>query len=536
MESKYTKVLFGDEAIEKLMEGVDLVCNATAITLGPRGRNVAIDKGYEAVVLHDGVSVSESVKPRDAYLALGAKIIQEAARKQRDAVGDGTTAVMVLAQAILKEGFKAAITGTNVMGLRSEIEAASDKVVAAIEKLSQPVKTLEQKIQVATISAENADLGKLVAETIDKIGDEGIITVEESKQADSFVEMQEGMQIDKGYVHPFMVTEAERMTCVLEDAAILVTDIPLNNIADIGKFLEKEVLPNTKKLLFISPEVGGDFLVVLLGAKRAGQFLPLAIKAPGVGQNQVDILQDIAALTGAKFISRDAGHKFDEMTYADLGHANKVISTKISTIITGGAGHKDDVLSRIAAIKKQGEDETLSEWEKQKLRERYGKLTNGIAVIKIGGQTEVEMNERKERAIDAVAATQAAVQHGIVPGGEIVYLTASDSIKDDQSLGAKILLEALRRPFSKLLENGGYKPDEKYAQLRSTLIVNENFGFDVTDGTFKDMLEAGIIDPTLVPTSAIKSAVSVAIQILTSGAIVVGDDPEVSSMQSKPSR
>lgn len=516
---KYSNVSFGDEAINKLMEGVNLVCNATSTTLGPRGKNVAIDKGFQIVVLHDGVSVSESVKPRDPYTALGAKIVQEAAKKQRDFVGDGTTAVMVLAQAILKEAIRATAGGVNSMALRKEIEEASKKVISKIEELSSPIKDLDQKVKVATISAEDEELGKLVAETIHKVGEEGIVTVEESKAPDTVVDMQDGMQIDKGYAHPFMVTDPERMTAVLEDAYVLATDIPLTDIHSIAKFLETKVLPNTRKVLFISPEISGDFLNVLLNTKMEGKFVGIAVRAPGVAQNQVDILQDICAMTGAKFVSKDAGMKFSELEFEDLGHAQKIVCSKISTIITGGSGRKEDILKRTQLIKSQGEDPEISEFDKQKLRERFGKLTNGIAVIKVGGETEVEMNERKERAIDAVAATQAAVHFGIVPGGETVYLTARE-VLEGKNLGEKILYEALARPFKKLVENAGFDGGQILAELSN----QNNKGFDVTDGQFKEMIKSGIIDPTSVSTNAIKTAVSVSIQLITCGACVVPDE------------
>lgn len=522
---KYSQVAFRDDAKDKLMAGVDLVCDVTSTTLGPRGNNVAIDKGYAITVLHDGVSAATSVKPKDPYTALGAKIVQEAAKKQRDAVGDGTTAVMVLTQSILKEAHKSAAAGVNTMSMRREIEEAAKKVVAEIENHSQPVKTLEQKIQVSTISAEDHDLGRLIAETVHKVGDQGIITVEESKAAETVVEVQEGMQIDKGYAHRLMMTEPERELAILEDAHILITDIPLMNMAEIASFLNEKVVPQKiNKVLFISPEIGGDFLGVLIQSKMEGRFLGVAVRAPGVGSHQLDMLQDICALTGAKFISKDAGMNFEELDHTVLGHANKITVSKTTTIITEGAGLKEDVTRRIAAIKKQGEDPGLSEWDKQKLRERYGKLTNGIAVVKVGGETEVEMNERKERAIDAVAATQAAVHYGIVPGGEIVYLNAAKVIENETTLGAKILYNALHRPFAKLLENGGFNSGEKLAEWK---MQKPGYGFDVTDGTFKDMAKNGIIDPTLVPTSAIKTAVSVAIQILTTGAAIVPDDDPV---------
>lgn len=512
-----TTVKFGKDAIDAVYEGVNEVCEATATTLGPLGQNVLVDKGYGAVIVHDGVTVANSIIPKEEFKRKGAQLIQEAAKKQRDAVGDGTTAVMVLAQAIIKEALKATASGINAMTLRRGLESGAKKVVDKITSLSIPVKTLAQKIQIATISAEDPDLGRLVAETIHKIGDEGVLTVEESKAADTYVEHQEGMQIDKGYAHPFMMTDPERQTAVVEDVHIVITDIPINSILEIGKFLEKTIYPNTKKVLFISPEIGIDFMQVLLNSKMQGAFLGVAIRAPGIGPMQTEILQDLCALTGATLITKEAGMRFDNQPFDVLGHANRIVMSKISTIITGGSGNKADILQRIAVIKKQMEDETQSDFDLEQLKGRLGKLTNGVAVIKVAGQTEVEMNERKERAIDAVASTQSACKYGMVAGGETAYLTAMQ-VLNENILGEKILKDALVAPFTRLVENAGFNAGQLLERLNKASLSE---GFDVTDGKMKDMIKSGIVDSLAVPTNAIKTAVSVAVQLSSMGAAVV---------------
>lgn len=520
---EHTKVAFNQDAIEKLMEGVKDVCEATSTTLGPRGRNVAIERPYMNLIVHDGVTVADSIQPKDPFQRLGAQIIQEAAKKQRDEVGDGTTAVMVLAYAILKEAIKATASGVNPMSLRKGLESGSKKIIEALQALSQPIKGLPQMKQIATISAGDKELGELVAETLHKIGHEGIITVDESKLAETLVEIQDGMQIDKGYSHPLMITDPERRIAVLDDCHILVTDIPLTNLADIGKFLETKIIPNTKKVLFISPEISGDFLSALIGAKIQGAFLGLAVRAPGVAMHQRDMLQDICALTGAKFIDKESNTNFDKFDMEVLGKVEKVTAGKISTVIIGGQGHRKDVLARIQGIKTQMLEPDLSGFDKEQLRERLGKLTNGIAVIKVGGQTEIEMKERKERAIDAVAATQAAVKYGVIAGGEISYLQASQKVDWSDELGEKILKEAIRQPFKRLVENAGYSGGEMITELKHQ---KDGIGFDVTDGEFKDMIVSGIVDPVSVATSAIKTAVSVSVQLSSLGAAVVQEPQE----------
>lgn len=522
MNPKHTTVKFNEEAIDSVYAGVNEVCEATATTLGPLGRNVLIDKDYKTVIIHDGVGVANSINPEEPFKRNGAKVIQEAAKKQRDEVGDGTTAVMVLTKAILDGTLKATGSGTNPMLLKRGLESGAKKAVKAIEKLSKPIKSLDQKVQIATISAQDADLGRLIAETIHEIGDEGVITVDQSKAVETIVEKQKGMQIDKGLVNQFLMTDPERMRAVLEDCYVLVTDIPLNELAPIGKFLENTIFPNTKKCLFISPEIGTDFIAVLIGAKMQGQFLGLGMRAPGLASMQTDVLQDICALTGATLITKEAGHKFDDFGFEALGHVNRVIQSKTSTILEGGAGNKKDIAQRIAVIKGQMKDEDMTDYDQEQLKGRFARLTNGVAVIKVGGQTEIEMTERYERADDAVRATQAACKYGVIPGGEIVYLSATSAL-DTNDIGEKILSEAIKAPFKRLVENGGYDGGEKLALVWSRPNTE---GFDVTDGTFKDMVKAGIIDPTAVPTNAIKTAVSVAIKLSSLGAAVVLNNDE----------
>lgn len=528
---RYTTTKFGRAAIDAVYAGAREVSEAVATTLGPLGRNVLIDKGYQTDIIHDGVGVSLIVNPEDPFARNGANVMKEAAQKQRDEVGDGTTAVCILTQAILDETLMITASGINPMTLRRGLESGAAKVVARLQALSQPVTTLEQKTQIATISAEDLELGKLVAETIQKIGNEGILTVDESKALETTVEFQEGMQIDKGYAHQFMITDPERQTAVLEDVAVLITDHPLTDLSTIGKFLETVVLPNTTKTLFIAPEIGGDFLTALLGAKIQGKFLGVAVRAPGIGSMQTEMLQDICALTGATFISKEAGHTFDRLTFAALGKANRIICSKISTIIEEGGGHKEDILKRTQSIKAQMEDDTISDYEREQLKARLGRLTNGVAVIKVGGATEIEMKERKERAIDAVQATQSACKYGLVPGGEVAYLACLDEL-DERDLGEKILKNALKAPFKRLVENAGYDGGETLARMGQPQLSPrvsgsygieeiENEGFDVTDGQFKDMIVAGIIDPTSVPVTAVKTAVSVAVQLSSLGAAVV---------------
>ncbi len=455
-------------------------------------------------------------------------------------VTHNTTAVCILTQAILDEALRDINQGTNPMTLRRGLEAGGKKVIASLKRQATPITTLRQKEQIASISAQDEELGKLIAQVIHKVGDNGVITVDESKASETTVEYQAGMQIDRGYMHPYFVTDHERQTAVLEDAYVLVTDYNLMDLSNIGQFLDSVIFPNTKKLLIIAPDMGGDFLMAMVGAKISGKFLPLCVRAPGVGMLQTNFMQDICALTGARFISREAGHKFADMTFNDLGKVHRVIASKLSTIIEGGAGHRDDVLARIATIKGQMLDTTLSAFDRDQLKNRLARLTDGVAVIKVAGQTEVEMKERKERAIDAVCATQAAIRSGIVPGGEIVYLSALSTL-DEEDRGEAILKRALIQPYSRLITNAGCylkQTMDQYPLWKRLLIKlteeeniisledrrGHDIGFNVVTREYEDMIRAGIIDPADVSMTAVKTAISVSTQLMSLGAAVTIDN------------
>jgi len=515
-------VLFDQEAQDKLLKGAETLYRAVSSSLGSRGRNTAIAKSipgkseiYERVVIHDGVSIARAIELKDENENMGAYLLREAAQKQVDLVGDGTTVTIVLAYALIKSCLKLMATGVNPMGLRKGLEDGVDKVIKEINKMAKPIKTLEEKVNIATISAEDKELGELVAKTVHDLGEDGVITIEESRGDITIVEKQEGMQLDKGYAHPWFVTNPEKMIASIEDCHVLVTDKALNSIAEMGKFLSETVFPHTKKLLIIAPEVSGDLLTTLIQNKMAGNFLPLAVVAPSFGNNQVEFLQDIAVLTGATLFSKDSGMSFDELDFSCLGFVSKVEANKKSTVLVGGRGSKAEIKLRIRQLKTQLK-QTEVDFEREKIKERLGKLTDGIAVIRGGGRTETEMKERKERAIDALAATRAAIKEGIVPGGEVVYLEASKSL--GSSVTDLILKEALREPFNKLLTNGGFEP----AEFKDK--VGKGMGVDVTDGSVKDMVKSGIVDPTAVSTNALRNSVSVCVNLITTSVLIV---PEI---------
>lgn len=537
---RYTTTLFGDKAIQAVMEGFRMAAIAAANTIGPAGKNTLLEEawGNEYTILNDGVRTVNAINPEDPYERAGVRILQEAAKAIRDKCGDGTSATSLLSLAITDEILKVVAAGNNPMLLRRELDTGLKKCITRITELSTPVTTVEQKTQIATISCQDPELGTLIAQTIHKIGDHGVVTVEESKGGETVVETQEGMQIDKGYAHWFMVTDPDRNLAILEDAAVVVTDLPLSDLTQSGQFLNQVVLPNAKRVLFISPSVDGDFEKAMLGARQSGQFLGLAVTAPGIGINQTNMLMDIAALTGATFISKDAGMQFDKMNVTVgpdgkeivtnaldktvLGHVDRVVATKLTTTIQGGGGSKEAIMGRIQVIQGQLTDETISDYDREQLKGRIAKLTNGVSVIKVGGQTEVEMKERKERVIDAVASCQSATKHGMVPGGEIIYLNILDQL-DTSILGEKILHEALKKPFKQLVENGGYDGGQQLERREDISIRAENdkMGLDILDGTWKHMINAGIVDPTNVSVTALKTAVSIAEALSSLGSVTV---------------
>ncbi len=516
-----TDILFDKEVRGKLLAGIRIMERAVASTLGPRGRNVAIARAtpkgevYDRTTLHDGVSVARSVELKDEFENMGAKLLLEASQRQVDLVGDGTTVVMILARAIIEECMTLIAAGINPMALRKGLEDGLDRLIEELEPMAVPVNEKNLNF-VASISAGNEELGTMIAKAFTIVGKDGVVTAENSKSPSTTLDHQEGMQLDKGMLHTWLVTNHNRLEAVLENAYFLITDKPITSFADIQKFLI-EFVKVSRQLVIISPDISGDALPLLIQNKLEGKFGTILIQAPSFGEDQKNILQDIATLTGGKFLSQDAGYKFEDLTIDDLGFAESITATREESIIVKGKGTKAQVNARIAMIKKQLED-TESDFDKEKLKARLGKLTNGVVIIRIGGQTEVEMKERRERVLDSIAATRAAMEKGIVPGGEVAFLQIRKILKGSEALPDKILYKALEKPFQKLLENGGLSEVEVALAMQGK---GKNFGVDQTNGEVKDMIVAGIVDPVLVPINALRNAVSVALQIVMTGTLVV---------------
>lgn len=512
----YTDIKFDSDASEKLLKGIKTLARAVSSTLGPKGRNVAIDRIGDHIVLHDGVEVAKAIHLEDKHEDLGAKIIKEAARKTVDQVGDGTTVTIILAEAIVNECMRIVSAGENPMTIRRSLEEARDKVLEYLDAIAKPVKTLQEKIQVATISAEDERLGELIAKTIDEMGVDGIVTVDESKSAETIVEKQIGMQFDKGYISPYFVTDAGKMEATVEEAYILIGDKNLSIGQHLTTFLE-EFSKISNKLVVIAPDITDSALQVLVVNKVRGIGSISAIKAPLFGEKQKSILQDMCVLTGATLISGDAGMSWQNATLAMAGQADRVTSTVDSTLIVGGKGDKKLIDERVESLREALKKEQ-SPFEQEKLRERIAKMSNGVAIIRVGGDTEVEMKNRKESVKDAVLATKAAIEEGIVPGGEIALLSARFALRDNSSLGGKILIKALQAPFTKLVENAGLNAGEILASLKQEPI---DMGLDLSDGQIKDMISVGIVDPVKVCKHAVKNAVSVAVQLSIIGVTIV---------------
>ena len=513
----YTEILFDKDATDALLEGARVLAKAVSTTLGPKGRNVAIDRIGDKIVLHDGVEVAKAIHLQDKHQDMGVHILREAARKTVDSVGDGTTVTIILANAILQEAMKIVSAGENPMTIRKSLEAAKDAVLKYLDSIAKPVKTLEEKIQVATISAEDEQLGELIAKTIDDMGINGIVTVDESKSSETVVEKQTGMQFDKGYISPYFITDPGKMEATVEEPYILIGDKNLSIGQHLTTFLEA-FSQVSNKLVVIAPDVADSALQVLVVNKVRGIGSILAVKAPLFGEKQKSMLQDMCVLTGATLVSEDAGMSWQNVTLEMAGHADRITSTVDSTLIVGGKGDKKLIDERVESLREALKKEQ-SPFEQEKLRERIAKLSNGVAIIRVGGDTEVEMKERKERVKDSVLATKAAIEEGIVPGGEIALLNARNVLEDDNSLGGKILSNALLAPFKKLVENAGYDAGEMMARLKNYNDIT--VGFDVNDGGFKPMLEAGIIDPKKVVSCAVRNSISVAIAIMTIGCSIV---------------
>lgn len=534
------QIIYGAEARKKLLDGVDTLVKAVATTLGPKGRNVALDKKWGAPnVVHDGVSVAKEIEldEQHAFENMGVQLVKEAASKTADVAGDGTTTATVLAGALVSAGIKMITAGANPMVMRNGLMKGSVYVVSELKKMAKTI-TLKDAANVATISAGDPELGNLIAEALKKVGGkDGVVTVEEGKSLVTTVDHKEGMQFDRGFASPYFATDPDKMVAEVEDAYILITDKKISAISDLLPFLEKFVKVS-KNLVIIADEVEGEALATLVVNKLKGTFNALVVKAPGFGDRRKEMLEDIAILTGGTVISEDLGKKLENVEVEDCGRADKVKSDKEYTSIIGGQGVKAKIVARIAQIKREI-TETTSEFDKEKLQERLAKLSGGVAVINVGAATEVELKDKKERVNDAVAATKAALEEGIVPGGAVALLDISQKMdsKDlgnanaskDELIGFELIKEVLEAPFSKLMENAGLNPGELIAKARSA--STRGYGFDVlkTESTATaetiDMIKAGIIDPLKVVRTAVENAVSVATMILTTEALVA-DKPE----------
>ncbi|MBU0646538.1 chaperonin GroEL [Patescibacteria group bacterium] len=516
------QIIYNSEARNALKRGVDKLADAVKVTLGPKGRNVILDRGFGApVVTKDGVTVAKEIELEDKNENLGAELVKEVAAKTNDVAGDGTTTATVLAQALVHEGLRNVTAGTNPQLLRRGMEKGVEALVKEIkDHIAKPI-TGDEIEKVASISANDTEIGAMIAQAMKKVGENGVITVEEGQAFGVDVDVVEGMQFDKGYASHYMVTNPDRMEAEYEDAYLLLTDKKIGSIQDILPILEKVAQTGKKELVIIAEEVEGEALATLVVNKLRGAFSALAIKAPGFGDRRKDILADIAILTGGKVITEDLGLKLESVELGDLGRANKVIADKEHTTIVGGQGDKAALASRVAALRKQLE-QTESEFEKEKLQERVAKLTGGVAVIKVGAATETEMKEKKDRIEDAVNATKAAVEEGIVPGGGVAFIRAMkvlDGIEasEEEQVGLDILRRALEAPLRLIVENAG---KEGSVVLDKVKQGTGNFGFNVATEQYEDLVVAGVIDPAKVTRSALQNAASIAIMIITTEAAV----------------
>lgn len=529
------QILFDDEARQGLKRGVDALANAVKVTLGPKGRNVVLDKGYGSpVITNDGVTIAKEIELKDKLENMGAELVKQVAEKTNDVAGDGTTTATVLAQAMFNEGLKNLAAGANPMVLRKGIDAATKIAVASLDDQKHEIKNQSEIAQVATISAQDEEVGQLIADVMEKVGKDGVITVEESQTLGMESEFVEGMQFDKGYISQYMVTNAEKMEAELSAPYILITDKKISAIADILPTLEKLMQAGKKELVIVAEDLEGEALATLVVNKIRGIFHALAVKAPGFGDRRKEMLQDIATLTGAKVISEEVGLKLENTTLEMLGRADRVIATKDDTTIVGGKGKQEEIDARVAQIKQAIENET-SDFDKEKLQERLGKLSSGVAVIRVGAATETEQKEKQHRVEDAVSATKAAVAEGIVAGGGLALLTAAHALHKeievmedkkgvdrDVLTGMRLVQRALQEPARQIAFNAGQEGSVIVEEIRQQ---NFKVGYNAANHTYVDMFEAGIVDPKMVTRSALQNAASIASIMLTTEAVVT-DVPE----------
>ena len=529
------EIRFNEEARRSLERGVNALADAVKVTLGPKGRNVVLEKKFGApTITNDGVTIARDIELEDPFENMGAQLVKEVAIKTNDVAGDGTTTATVLAQAMIKEGMRNVAAGANPMILKKGIKKAVDVLVEELKAVSQKVETKEAKAQVASISAGDEEVGQLIADAMEKVGDDGVITIEESKTMDTCVETVEGMQFDRGYISPYMATDADKMEAVLNNPFIFITDRKINMIQDIMPVLEK-VVQSGSELLIIAEDIEGEALATLVVNKLRGTFKAVAVKAPGFGDRSKAMLQDIATLTGATVISEEVGRKLDSATIADLGRASQVRVTKEMTTIVDGAGDKDAIAARVAQIRAQI-PETTSEFDKEKLQERLAKMAGGVAVIKVGAATEVEMKDKKLRIEDALNATRAAVAEGIVPGGGTALLQVQPAlaklkVTGDEKTGVDIVKRAIEEPVRQIAYNAG---------LEGAVIVDaikrsrKGVGFNAATEKYVDMIAEGIVDPTKVTRSALQNAASIAAMVLTTESIVADKPAKEGAMPAMP--
>ena len=532
------QIVYGEEARKALQSGIDKLADTVKITLGPKGRNVVLDKKFGApLITNDGVTIAKEIELEDAFENMGAQLVREVATKTNDAAGDGTTTATLLAQALVREGMKNVAAGANPMVLKKGIQKAVDTAVSAIVANSKTVSGTSDIARVATVSSGDETVGNLIAEAMEKVSSDGVITIEESKTAETYSEVVEGMQFDRGYVSPYMCTDTDKMEAVIDDALILITDKKISNIQDLMPLLE-QIVKTGKKLVIIAEDVEGEALATLLVNKLRGVFTCVAVKAPGFGDRRKEMLQDIAILTGGEVISSDLGLELADTTMDQLGQAKQVKVQKENTIIVDGAGDSDAIKARVAQIRAQIET-TTSDFDREKLQERLAKLAGGVAVIRVGAATEVEMKEKKLRIEDALAATKAAVEEGIVAGGGTACLNAIPAVaalvastSGDEKTGVSIVCKALEEPVRQIAKNAG---------LEGSVIIDKivnmdkvGYGFDAYNEKYGDMIEAGIVDPTKVTRSALENAASVAAMVLTTESLVADIKTEEPAAAANP--
>ncbi len=535
------QLVFQDEARRQLKVGMDTLATAVATTLGPKGRNVALDKKWGApTVTHDGVTVAKEIELKDPYANMGAQLLKEAATKTNDIAGDGTTTATVLAHTMVNEGLKNVAAGANPMLLKRGIEKATTAVTQAIKDMAISIDSKEEIASVASISAQNREIGDLIAEVMDKVGKDGVITVEESKGLAFETEYVEGMQFDRGYISPYFITNPESMQAVLEEPFVLIHDKKISVAADLIPVLEKLVQSGKRSLLIIAEDVDGEALATLVLNKLRGIFNVLAVKAPGFGDRRKAMLQDIAVLTGGTVISEETGRKLESTSLQDLGKCDKVVSTKDDTTIVGGHGQEADIKGRINQIKAEIEN-TTSDYDREKLQERLAKLAGGVAIIRVGAATETELKEKKHRVEDALSATRAAVEEGIVPGGGVALINAMPALNNvtsevaDERTGIGIVRRALEEPLRGIVRNAGLDGAVVLQEVKrhQEAEKNKNFGYDIMTDQYADMVKAGIIDPAKVTRGALANAASIAAMILTTEALIT-DVPEEPKLAAAP--